>query len=72
MWPFYLDSSAAAEISISGRRPAGSLVVWTMEFCNGRQAVMSALEALVLAGLNAFSVLFILRILGKLGGACAR
>jgi hypothetical protein len=43
----------AAEIS------AGSLVVWTMQSCNGRQAVMSALEALVLAGkgLNAFSVL---------------
>jgi hypothetical protein len=39
---------------------AGSLVVWTMQSCNGRQAVMSALEALVLAGkgLNAFSVLF--------------
>jgi hypothetical protein len=60
---------------LSGRRPvaflaglqrggrnftAGSLVVWTMQSCNGRQAVMSALEALVLAGigLNAFSVLF--------------
>jgi hypothetical protein len=41
-------------------RPAGRLVVWTMHSCNGRQAVMSALQALVLAGkgLNAFSVLF--------------
>jgi hypothetical protein len=31
-----------------------------MKFCNVRQAVMSALEALVLAGkgMNAFSVLF--------------
>jgi hypothetical protein len=31
-----------------------------MQYCNGRQAVMSALEALDLAGkgLNAFSVLF--------------
>jgi hypothetical protein len=46
--------SAAAEIS-------GLLVVLTMQSCNayGRQAVMSALVALVLAGkgLNAFSVL---------------
>jgi hypothetical protein len=34
------------------------LVVWTMQSCNGRQAVMSALEVLVLTdkGLNAFSV----------------
>jgi hypothetical protein len=33
-----------------------------MQSCNGRQAVMSALEALVLAGkgLNAYSVLFII------------
>jgi hypothetical protein len=40
---------------------AGKLVIWTIHACNGRQAVMSALEALVLAGkgLNAFSVLFI-------------
>jgi hypothetical protein len=32
-----------------------------MQSCNGRQAVLSALEALVLAskGLNAFSVLFL-------------
>jgi hypothetical protein len=31
-----------------------------MQSCNGKQAVMSALEALVLAGkgLNAFSILF--------------
>jgi hypothetical protein len=34
-----------------------------MQSCNGRQAVMSALEALVLAGkgLNAFSVLFLIK-----------
>jgi hypothetical protein len=50
---------------------AGSLVIWTplggrnfratLQSCNGIQAVMSALEAFVLAGkcLNAFSVLFI-------------
>jgi hypothetical protein len=58
---------------ITGRRPlviwtasrrqkftAGSLVVWTMQYCNG-MAVMSALEALDLAGkgLNAFSVLYL-------------
>jgi hypothetical protein len=41
---------------------ARSLIVWRMQSCNGRQAVMSALEALVLAGkgLNAFSVLLLL------------
>jgi hypothetical protein len=35
---------------------AGSLIIWTMQSCNGRQA---ALEVLDLAGkgLNAFSVL---------------
>jgi hypothetical protein len=67
--------SAAAELS--GRRPVAwiparqqkfpaYLVVWTMQSCNGRQAVMSALEALVLAGkgLNAFSVLFLKTLLG--------
>jgi hypothetical protein len=43
-----------------GRNFRPSLVVWSMQSCNGRQAVMSELEALVLAGkgLNAFSVLF--------------
>jgi hypothetical protein len=43
---------------------ARSLVVWRMQSCNGRQAVMSALEALVLAGkgLNAFSVLLLLHV----------
>jgi hypothetical protein len=48
---------------LAGLQRGGSLVVWTMQSCNGRQAVMSALEALVLAGkgLNAFSVLFIFK-----------
>jgi hypothetical protein len=52
--------SAAAEFSGRITRTAGRLVVWTMHSCNGRQAVMSALQALVLAGKgrNAFSVLF--------------
>jgi hypothetical protein len=55
---------------ISGRRPVAALLaalqrgitVWTMQSCNGRQAVMSTLEALVLAGkgLNAFSLLLII------------
>jgi hypothetical protein len=46
---------------LAGLHRGGSLVVWTMQHCNGRQAVMSALEALVLAGkgLIAFSVLFL-------------
>jgi hypothetical protein len=47
--------------------PAGRLVVWTMQACNGRNAVMSALEALVLVGkgLNAFSVLFTPELFGR-------
>jgi hypothetical protein len=41
-----------------------------MQSFNGRQAVMSALEALVLAGkgLNAFSVLFKLHMVAKMKG----
>jgi hypothetical protein len=49
-------------------RPLASrLVVWTMQYFNGRQVVMSALEALVLAGkgLNAFSVLLQPRLYSK-------
>jgi hypothetical protein len=41
-----------------------------MQSCNGRQAVMSALEALVLAGkgLNAFSVLLALKLINYKNG----
>jgi hypothetical protein len=48
-----VSRGAVAEIS-------DSLEALTMQSCNGRQAVMSALEALDLAGnrMNAFLVLF--------------
>jgi hypothetical protein len=49
----FSSRGAVAEIS-------NSLEALTMQSCNGRQAVMSALEALDLAGnrMNAFLVLF--------------
>jgi hypothetical protein len=37
-----------------------SLVALTMQSCNGRQAVMSALEALDLAGMNIMNAFLVL------------
>jgi hypothetical protein len=58
-----LSGQASLVALLSGLQqkfPDGKLVVWTMQSCNSRQAVMSALEALVLAGKGLVAVGFLL------------